>query len=248
MLTQDRREQILEILKQNGSVEVSSLSAMLNASESTIRRDIAALSNVGKLNKVHGGATLLHQEFFQLEDSLEAKSHINADEKEVIANYAAGLINDNDFVFIDAGSTTFQMIKHIEGTKASFVTNGIAHAKELARRGLKVTILGGEIKDTTDAVIGIEAATGLQKYNFSKAFLGANGVSERQGFTTPDCEEGILKAIAIEKSFVSYILCDSTKFNRVSGYSFSILDKSCIITTKCADDKIKNKTVVKEVL
>ena len=248
MLTQERRERILDLLKQNGSVAVSELCGVFQASESTIRRDLVALSQMGKLNKVYGGATLLSQEFSQYEDSFETKDCIHVEEKTLLAEYAAGLIHDEDFVFIDAGSTTYWLTQKIENTKASFVTNGIAHAKELAKKGCKVLIVGGELKGTTDAIIGLEAAGNLQKYNFSKAFIGTNGVSEKQGFTTPDSNEGILKAIAIERSFVSYVLCDPSKFNKVSGYSFAKLDTSCIITTKCEDEKIKEQTVVKEVL
>lgn len=249
MLTQERRELILELLNQNGSVSVNQLSAMYNTSESTIRRDLVALSNLGKLNRVHGGATVLSQEFLKAEDSIEAKSLKNVDQKLMIAEYAASIINDNDFVFIDAGSTTYLMITFIkEGSRASFVTNGIAHAKELAQKGCRVFVVGGELKETTEAIIGLVAAGNLQKYNFSKAFIGANGISEKQGFTTPDTDEAMLKAVAIERSFASYILCDATKFNKVSAVSFASLDSACIITDKCNDDKIKEKTVVKEVV
>lgn len=248
MLTQERRERILERLQQNGSVAVSELCVAFQASESTIRRDIVALSNLGKLHKVYGGATLLNQQFSQQEASLEAKACLHVEDKLRVAEYAAGLIQDEDFVFLDAGSTTFLLAQKIENTRASYVTNGLAHAKELGKKGCKVIVIGGELKETTDAIIGLEAASNLQKYNFSKAFLGANGVSEKQGFTTPDNNEGILKAIAIERSFVSYVLCDPSKFNKVSGYSFARLDTACILTTRCDEASIQEKTVVKEVL
>lgn len=158
------------------------------------------------------------------------------------------MINDDDFVFVDAGSTTYLMTTLIEKSKASFVTNGIANAKELAQRGCRVFVLGGELKETTGAIKGLVAAGNLQKYNFSKAFIGTNGISEKQGFTTPDTDEAMLKAVAIERSFVSYVLSDHTKFNKVSAVTFARLDSSCIVTDKCEDEKIKEKTVVKEVL
>ena len=247
MLTQQRRDKILEILAQNGSIEVTDLTRKLGASESTIRRDIVFLSNLGKLNKVHGGATQLAQEFSQSEDTFLNKSYKNVEEKTKIAEYAASLINDNDFIFLDAGSTTFLLAKHIPANiGATFVTNGISQANELAKKNIKVILLGGEFKQTTEAVTGIEAAVNMQKYNFSKAFIGTNGVTDRQGFTTPDSAEGIVKSVAVERSFVSYVLCDSTKFGKVSGYSFSKIETSCIITTKCSDDEIKKLTVVKE--
>ena len=234
MLTTDRRAQILEILRQNGSVTVSKLAEKFETSESTIRRDLLALSQLGKINKVHGGATVLGQEFLHNEEDFNKKSLMNINEKEAIAKYAASQINDDDFVFIDAGTTTF-------------VTNGIAHAKELTANGCKVFVIGGELKSTTEAIIGLVAASNLQKYNFSKAFIGTNGVSEKQGFTTPDTEEAMLKAVAIERSFVTYVLCDHTKFGKVSAVSFSPVAAACIVCDKCDDEQLKSKTVVKEV-
>ena len=89
MLTTDRRAQILEILRQNGSVTVSKLAEKFETSESTIRRDLLALSQLGKINKVHGGATVLGQEFLHNEEDFNKKSLMNINEKEAIAKYAA---------------------------------------------------------------------------------------------------------------------------------------------------------------
>lgn len=247
MLTQERRKKILDLLTEQGSATVAQLSEAFDSSESTIRRDLAALSNLGKLNKVHGGATVLPQEFLKNEDNIEVKSLKNVDEKSKIAIYAASQINDDDFVYIDAGSTTYLMATYIENSKATFVTNGIAHARELAQKGCKVFVIGGQLKKTTEAIIGLVAASNLQKYNFSKAFIGVNGISEKQGFTTPDTDEAMLKAVAIERSFVSYVLADSSKFGKVSAVSFAPLDAACIVCDKCPDDAVKQKSVIKEV-
>ncbi|MBR6408313.1 MAG: DeoR/GlpR transcriptional regulator [Clostridia bacterium] len=247
MLTQERRKKILEYIGENGSASVVTLTGLLNASESTVRRDLAALASLGKLNKVHGGATVLPHEFLNQEDNINSKVQKNFDEKSDIAEYAASLINDDDFVYIDAGSTTYLMTRHIAETKATFVTNGIAHAQELAKKGCRVIILGGDLKDTTEAIIGIVAATNLQKYNFSKAFIGINGITVKQGFTTTDTDEAMIKAIAIERSFISYILSDSSKFGKVSAVTVAPLEASCIVCGKCSDNAIKEKTVVKEV-
>ena len=248
MLTTDRRAQILEILRQNGSVTVSKLAEKFETSESTIRRDLLALSQLGKINKVHGGATVLGQEFLHNEEDFNEKSLMNINEKEGIAKYAASQVNDDDFVFIDAGTTTYLMLDFLKGSKASFVTNGIEHGKRLAQNGCKAFVVGGEIKAKTDAIIGLVAASNLQKYNFSKAFIGANGVTQKQGFTTPDTDEAMLKAVAVERSFVSYVLVDNTKFGKVSAVTFAPLDAACIVCDKCEDDNIKSKSVVKEVV
>ncbi|MFR5876841.1 MAG: DeoR/GlpR transcriptional regulator, partial [Eubacterium sp.] len=74
-----------------------------------------------------------------------------------------------------------------------------------------------------------------------------NGISEKQGFTTPDTDEAMLKAVAIERSFVSYVIADSSKFGKVSAVTFAPLDAACIVCDKCPDDAVKKKSVVKEV-
>lgn len=248
MLSQERRQLILDYINKNGSAGVTELSEMFDASESTVRRDLVELSKLGKLNKVHGGATMLTQEFLKNEDNVEQKFTKNINEKTLVAQYCASQVNDDDFVFIDAGTTTYLMIDYLKGSGATFVTNGIAHAKHLAENGCKVFILGGEVKATTDAIIGLVAATNLQKYNFSKAFIGANGVSEKQGFTTPDTDEAMLKAVAIERSFVTYLMVDNTKFGKVSAVTFAPVDSACIVCDRCDDESIKSKAVIKEVV
>ena len=132
MLTQDRQSKILSILNRQGSVTVSRLTEILSASESTIRRDLTYLAKEGKLNKVHGGATALHQEFVKLEDNIEEKLTKNTDKKTEIARYAAKQINDDDLVFLDAGTTTLLMAQFLNNSGATFVTNGIENAKQLA--------------------------------------------------------------------------------------------------------------------
>ncbi|MDE6470222.1 MAG: DeoR/GlpR family DNA-binding transcription regulator [Eubacterium sp.] len=248
MLTHDRQSKILSILDKQGSVTVSRLTEILSTSESTIRRDLSSLASEGKLNKVHGGATALNQEFVRLEDNIEEKLTKHTNEKNEIAQYAAGQIKDDDFVFIDAGSTTRLMIKYLSNSKATFVTNGIDHAKQLAQNGCKTIVIGGQLKQSTEAIIGLMAATNLQKFSFTKAFIGTNGISEKQGYTTPDTEEAMLKAVAIERSFVSYVLADNSKFDKVSAVTFGSLDTACIITDKCPNEKVAKHTVVKEVL
>lgn len=248
MLTADRQSKILDIIKSNGSISVMRLTQLLNASESTVRRDLASLARAGKINKVHGGATALNQEFVKLEDNIEEKLTKHTNEKKLIAKYAAQQIQDDDFVFVDAGTTTLLMTTYIKSSRATFVTNGVDHAKQLAKNGCNVIVLGGKLKQSTEAIIGLLAAKNLQNYSFTKAFIGANGISEKQGYTTPDTEEAMLKAVTIEKSFVTYILADESKFDKVSAVSFGSIDSACIVTDKCPNEKLKKLTVIKEVL
>lgn len=246
MLNSERHEAILKIVNEKGAVSVAELTETLGVSESTIRRDLLELSRSGSLKKVHGGATLSRKQFIVNEDTVSDKQEKNIDEKRRIAKCAAEQITDNDFVYLDAGTTTLSMIDFLpEKLNASFVTNGISHAKLLSKRGFKVCILGGQLKHSTEAVIGIAAANNIQNYNFTKAFIGTNGINEAQGFTTPDSEEAFVKSAAINRSFVSYILADSSKFGKVSSISFATIDRACIITDSKPDRLFEKFTVIK---
>ena len=246
MLNSERHDVILKIVNEKGAVSVAELTEALGVSESTIRRDLLELSRSGSLKKVHGGATLTKKQFVSSEDPVSDKQDKNIDEKRLIAKYAAEQISDSDFVYIDAGTTTLCMIDYLpENLKASFVTNGISHAKMLSKRNFRVVILGGQLKSTTEAVIGFVAAKNLQSYNFTKAFLGTNGITETQGFSTPDSEEAFVKAAAIDRSFASYVLADSSKFGKVSSVSFATVDRACIITDKKPDGNFEKLTVIK---
>ncbi len=169
-------------------------------------------------------------------------------EKELIGRYAATLIKDDDLVYIDAGTSTEKLIHFIpNNSKATFVTNGIDHARELIHKGLRTFVIGGELKLSTEAIIGVTAINNLNSYNFSKCFLGTNGITVNNGFTTPDIDEAMLKHKAYEKSYITYILADHSKFNRVFAMSFGDLSKACIITDKVTDPIFKEHTIIKEV-
>lgn len=247
MLTPERQNRILQYLQEQKTVTVSELTKRFEASESTIRRDLTYLHELGKLCKVHGGATLMEHEFTNQEVDVATKYNLNVKEKERIAKYATTLIHRDDFIYIDAGTTTERMIDYITNTGAIFVTNGIVHVKKLVNKGCKAYIIGGELKLSTEAIVGAEAINQLKKYNFTKAFIGTNGIGIEQGFTTPDMEEALMKQEAVKRSHMAYILSDYTKFGKVSSVTFASLDQACIITDQIVDDKYKEKTIIKEV-
>ena len=193
MLSEERHSVILQLLQERKAVTVTEFTKILGISESTIRRDLNTLAGMGKINKVHGGATVIEEERKTIEENVAEKEVKNVEEKNKIVKYAAGLIRDDDFIYLDAGTTTGKLIDCIKRTKAVFVTNGIFHAKRLTQKGIKVFLLGGELKLSTEAMIGMTALDALKQYNFTKAFLGANGIHEQYGFTTPDPAEAMIK-------------------------------------------------------
>lgn len=248
MLTEERHVLILEKLEKESVVYLNDLVRVLETSESTVRRDLNQLHKAGLLKKVHGGATSLNNSLINTKDfDVEVRQGINKEEKIQIARYAASLIEANDFVYIDSGTTTELMIDFIESKGATFVTNGIGHAKKLIHKNLTTFILGGELKFTTEAIIGVEAINSLKKYNFTKGFFGTNGIDIENGFTTPDLREGMVKEEALKRSKTSYMLADGSKFNEVSSITFGNINKTKIITTKLEDNKYKKLTEIVEV-
>lgn len=247
MLTQERHAFILKELKENSAVYVNDLVERLNTSESTIRRDLNSLHDEGKLKKVHGGAVSIKKDINTKEDKVLVRQGRNTDDKVRVAKYAASLIKANDFVYLDAGTTTEYIIDFITEKEAIFVTNGIAHAKKLIQNDFKTYILGGEVKLTTEAIIGVEAINSLKKYNFTKGFFGTNGISTERGYTTPDISEALVKEEALNRTREAYILADTSKFDEISSVTFGDITKATIVTTKVLDDKYKELTEIVEV-
>ena len=137
MLTEKRYEVILKCLNEKNSITVTELKELFGISESTIRRDLTALDKAGKLVKVFGGAVAVDSGFTTVEPSVAQKAGVNKEEKSRIAQYAASLISPNEFVYLDAGTTTGRMIEYITEKSAVFVTNAVSHAQHLAARGIQ---------------------------------------------------------------------------------------------------------------
>lgn len=247
MLTQERYQMILNLLTQKRAVTVSELTRALDASEATIRRDLNALHEMGRLNKVHGGATALSSHFSAEEADMTTKATRHTAEKLLVGRYAAQFIEDDDFIYIDAGTSTEKLIDAIGESRASFVTNGAGHAQRLARKGLKAFLLGGQFKASTEAVVGAVAIKNLQRYNFTKCFMGCNGIAPESGLTTPDAEEAMLKAEAVARSYMTYVLADHSKFGVVAPVTFAPMQKACILTDSLPDENYRSFTIIKEV-
>ena len=235
MLTEERHSMIIKAVNERASVTIAELSEILNVSASTVKRDLIILANEGKIIKVRGGAMSKNDSFSSVEKNVEEKSAICTEEKNSIAGYAAKLIEKGDFVFLDAGTTTEKMIDHLTVRDVTFVTNG------------KVFITGGEIKASTEAIVGAECVLTLKNYNFTKCFMGTNGISLTAGFTTPDVNEAKVKAAAIESSREVFVLADHSKFDEVSSATFAGLGKAVIITDRIPNRKYKEAADITEV-
>ena len=237
MLAEERFSRILNIIDSMGSATVQQLMDELDASESTIRRDLVAMDKKGYLTKVHGGAISNNSNIHTQDENFTSRQMVNHDEKEAIAKYAASLIKNHDFVYIDAGTTTELMINYIEAQDAVFVTNSLTNAKKLSERGYTVYILGGEFKSITEAIVGDEAVFALDKYNFTKGFWGANGINVKNGFTTPEIKEAMVKKNIFSQMRVS--------FHRYPALNSENLKMQLLLQTKSVMKTIKNTRILR---
>ena len=249
MLTEERKSEILNLVNEKKSVTVRELVEIFGVSEATVRRDITALGKEGRLVKVFGGAVALEDPATQTELSVIMRESINRDAKLAIAKYAASLIMPGDYVYIDSGTTTEYMIGFISEKRATYVTNAFAHARDLVRKGMKVLLIGGELKENTEAIVGADAILHIQKYHFTKGFFGTNGVNMKLGFTTPDVREALIKRVAIENTQPGqrYVLADHDKFGISSAVTFSDFGGACVITDKYPGDIYSNVVEIKVV-
>ena len=235
MFAGQRQDEIIRIVEKKGSVTLKELVDELGTSESTIRRDLTELDRNGALRKVFGGAVAIGSRKNATEESVARRMEVFAEEKQQIGRYAAALIEPNDFVYIDAGTTTGAMIPFISEFSAIYVTNAVSHALELIRRGFRVNLIGGELRATTEAVIGSAACEELLRYNFTKCFMGTNGVDHEAGFTTPDIGESMAKRSAMRNSRECFVLCTTEKFHVITPVRFADIGSAKIITNRYPD-------------
>ena len=247
MLTEERLQRIVELVEKHKSVSTQMLMDELGISESTARRDLNMLDEQGNLIRVRGGAMIKEEQFSTKDDAVSVRKDKHQDEKRKIARYAASLIQPNDFVYLDAGTTTELLIDYLKEENVVFVTNAVTHAKKLSDKGYTTYLPGGEFKATTEAIVGDEAALSLQKYNFTKGFWGTNGVSLTAGFSTPDVKEAMVKRAAMLNCARCYVLCDSSKFSQISCVKFGDFANADIITTKVTEEEFAHCDNILEV-
>lgn len=238
MLKEERFSKIIELVNEKGSVKTTEFSEALDTSLATVRRDLNELHELNKIVKVFGGASSIkNAQFISTEDDLDYKFTINTKEKDLIGKFAASLISENDFVYLDAGTSVEALIDYISAENTYYVTNSLTIGKKLSLIGKKVFIVPGEFKKGTGALIGASTCEYLDNFNFSIGFFGTNGIHEQVGFTTPDINEAMVKSKAISRCNKVYFLADSSKFGKVSKVTFSNNPNLEIITNVKNDGK-----------
>lgn len=243
MLADERKYQIIEMLKKHKSMSVKELCDFLGTSESTVRRDLRELEKNGRLKRTHGGAIL--KEFYTLEYEENVKQKINKylDEKKEIASIAFTLIKENISIVIDAGTTTLELAKLIGQSKlaVTVVTNSsdISNALSL-NPNCTIYLVGGKLKNNTLASVGNYSVDFIKNFNVQIAFIGTNGLSIEKGLTTPDLEEAQIKKAMMSISNNVFVLADSSKFGLVAMVKISDLSQIDAIIT---DSKLEDSTL-----
>lgn len=215
-----RQSLILDVVEMDGFVSVSQIAANLNVSEMTIRRDLVALEERGLLARTHGGAVSAAtspREVFDLEEpAFKRRRHRNAREKAAIATAAAQLIGPSETIGLDVGTSTLSLAESIvERGDLRVFTNSLRAAMVLSASKSPVYVLGGEVRNPEQSVVGSRAVGELANYNLDRVFIGVSGLIEA-GFFDYSIEDTEVKRAFIERAGQTVILCDSSKFDHRS--------------------------------
>ena len=233
LFIEERQDEIVKYIDKVEKATIEDVMELLKISRSTVRRDLIDLERKNLIIRTRGGA--LKKRYFKYEFSLNEKKDLNLDKKKKIAQIAKRFINEGDIIYISGGTTTLELAKILfdVGNLVVF-TNAINILLELVNNSdIKIKLIGGDFRKRTFSMVGQEAVNFLDRYNFNKAFVGVNGVSADEGFTTPNELEAVIDGKVIKRSKETFILADETKFGAVAFSTIcKIEDVDYIITNK----------------
>lgn len=231
MTTEQRKHRILELLKENDSVRVSSLSRLLGVSEVTIRIYLEDLEKKGLLSRIHGGAMSTYKPYYTM--SLNQRLETNQQAKVAIAERVAEMIQPNDTVMLNAGTTTLLVFRRFPAEyNLSIVTNSISIALEAAGNpNYNVILVGGEVNTKYQFTYGSDAVDQLEKYRADKLILSVDGIDMQQGFSTYYDKEVSVDAAMIKQSNCCIVAADHTKFGHSAFAKISNLSVADYIVT-----------------
>lgn len=236
--TRQRRQQILQLLVQHGTVQVADLVERFDVSSVTIRADLSQIESQGLATRTHGGATLLRTP--PLEQDIRQKDTLNLPLKEAIGAQAARLVKPGDNIIIDSGSTTMTLARHLRGHRdVTVMTNGLNIAWELANApGVNLLLTGGQLRKESLSFQGSQAEASLTSYSFDTLFLGVDGLDLQFGLTTHNEGEASLNHRMVERARKIVVLTDASKFGLVGLHRIARLDQVHAVIT---DQGISNE-------
>ena len=237
-----RKEQILNLLVAHEEMKLETLVKELQVSEATVRRTLNDLQQDGKVIRTHGGVKLYKMRSFDY--VFEQKFSKSVDEKRSIGRMAASLLESYDSVFFDSGTTVFRAAEavanrvradQLKGLKV--VTHSIIVAEVLGDL-CEVILLGGAVRLYRMDCHGPVVEKNMQMFKADKAFVGADGISLKDGLMTTDEYTAKIAEEMIQRSSQSYLLVDSSKFESHSFVTISSLNAIDFIVT---DDKLTDE-------
>jgi DeoR/GlpR family transcriptional regulator of sugar metabolism len=211
----ERRQFLLELLRKQPGLRVPELARSMAVSAGTIRNDLDALEEQGRLNRVHGGAVLKEPDSSR-SDSFTRRFQTNSGAKIAITRKAAERIADGDSILLDASSTACYLAKEIVGKqRLRVITNGFEVARELAGNlSNTVILIGGVVNHDRSSVTGLLSEQIMTELHVDKAFVSSSGFSLERGLTEVNLAEAQLKRKALESARQVIALIDSSKFGK----------------------------------
>lgn len=221
MLKEQRLNQIVELANREQGVSIHELVDKLGVVEMTIRRDLALLDKTGRIRRVRGGAISAGQQITsklaELDLAFRRKKAVK--EKTIIAKYAAeNLVQDNQIITLEAGTTTANMIPYLTQNNLTILTNGLKTTLEATTHlhGLTMMNCGGIFQDGVFTFVGPQAAAFFEGFKADKLFLSGTGIDPVNGFTDPNILEIQVKQAMARGADQVIVLMDASKFGRRS--------------------------------
>lgn len=228
MLAAERQSRIVDVIRKKGSVHVDELAKELSVSPMTVRRDLVKLQQDDRIERCHGGAMA------KQEVTYEDKLTSHKKEKEKIARCCFSYVSEGDTVFLDAGTTTYEiarLIKDIPGIL--IVTNDLEIARLIKDSDAELFICGGSVQKSTGSMFGHYATQMLADFKFDAGFFGAASINEDFEVMTPTIDKMWLKRETPRQCRKSYLAADRSKFGRQAMTRINTLgDYSAVITDK----------------
>jgi len=244
----ERQHRISAILSENGIVQVSRLAEEFGVSELTIRRDLDQMEENGLLKRTHGGATILRN--MNAEPHYMQKAAMFAEEKKRIAQKAVELVEDDDIVMVNSGTTASAVLKALleSGRTITIITNNIDVLIHPDTTGKCTIILtGGVYRSRSRSLSGALSTEPLEKMYANKAFIGVDGISEEAGLTTPIYEESIVSRMMLKHTTgKAFVITTHNKIGVISNYQIARSDEIFgIITDKEGADYFRSDSNIK---
>lgn len=228
---EERRQEILLLLQEQGRVSVIDLSRRFAVSEVTIRGDLQALADERLVVRTHGGAVLASEGIGELALTMRRRRHTS--EKDRIGIGGAALVANGDAIFLDSSSTSLAIAQHIkERRHVTVLTNGLEVARELYDAPeIKLVLLGGMLERVTASLVGGYGMAEIQRFNIEKGFFGAHGIEPSAGLTDVSADEAAVKRPLVHLCRQVIAVLDATKWGRVGLASFADLAQLSQIVT-----------------